>query len=114
MGLVLDTHQRADWAVLTAAGEVDVFSTDELAEAIRALLPPAPAPAPRGVVLDLLKVSFIDSSGLGVLVGGYQRARRSGRTLRLTGASDQLQSMLALTGLAAVLGVFTDVEAATA
>ncbi|WP_369431706.1 STAS domain-containing protein [Quadrisphaera setariae] len=114
MGLVLDSRQHSGWAVLRAAGEVDLFTADTFAEAIRALLPPAPVPSPRGVVIDLLQVAFMDSTGLGVLVGGYQRAKRSGRALRLTGTSDQLQMMLSVTGLAAVLEVFPDVEAATA
>lgn len=114
MGLVLDSHHHAGWAVLEAAGEVDVFTADTFAKAIRALLPPAPDPVARGLIIDLLQVAFMDSAGLGVLIGGHQRARRSGRALRLTGVSDPLQMMLAVTGLAAVLEVFTDLEAATA
>ncbi|WP_255471973.1 STAS domain-containing protein [Quadrisphaera setariae] len=70
--------------------------------------------AVRGVVLDLVQVSSVDSAGLGVLVCGHRRARRSGPTLRLTGASDQLQAMLSVTGPTEVLEVFADVEAATA
>lgn len=114
MQLVLNSHHHAGWAVLDVAGEVDVFTAEALAEAIRALLPPAPDPAPHGVVIDLLQVTFMDSAGLGVLVGGYQRARRSGRALRLTSISDQLQMMLSVTGLTTVLEVFADVETATA
>lgn len=66
------------------------------------------------MVLDLVQVSSVDSAGLGVLVCGHRRARRGGPTLRLTGASDQLQAMLSVTGPTEVLEVFADVEAATA
>jgi len=53
----------------------------------------------RHVVVDLAKVTFIDSSGLGALVGGLKTARQYGGDLRIASPSTQAKSLLKLTSL---------------
>lgn len=57
-------HQVDDAVVLTVAGEVDMLSAPQLAEAIRAAL----AASPPALVIDLTKVDFLASAGMTVLV----------------------------------------------
>ncbi|MET0953175.1 MAG: STAS domain-containing protein [Aeromicrobium sp.] len=67
----------------------------------------------RQVVVDLSGVAFIDSSGLGALIGGLKKARQSGGDLRLAGATEQVTEVLRLTNLDRVLRPYDSVENAT-
>ncbi|GAA3304644.1 hypothetical protein GCM10020218_104590 [Dactylosporangium vinaceum] len=62
-----------DTVVLTVSGEVDYETAPELRAAVLGAIEPHPA----GVVLDLAGLRFMDSSGLGVIVGGWQRAQQA-------------------------------------
>ena len=55
------------------------------------------------IVLDLTNVDFVDSTGLGVLIGGLKRTRSHGGDLRCIGLTEPLKEMFKLTGLDTVL-----------
>jgi anti-sigma B factor antagonist len=55
--------------------------------------------ADQNVVLDLSRVSFLDSSGLSVLVTAYREAREAGRTLRTSKEQDIIRTVLEATDL---------------
>lgn len=65
------------------------------------------------VVVDLAGVDFIDSSGLGALVGGLKVARLAGGDVRIAAAGEQVRAVLRLTNLDRILAVHETVEAAT-
>ena len=64
------------------------------------------------VVVDLHAVDFIDSSGLGVLIGGLKSARKHGGDLRIAAATDQVRAVLKLTNLDRILAPYATVEEA--
>lgn len=70
----------------------------QLGEAFATVL----AENPQDVVLDLSKVTQIDSKGLEVLVGATEQLIRSGRVLKLTAADKTLREVLELTELASL------------
>jgi anti-sigma B factor antagonist len=51
------------------------------------------------VVLDLTRVQFINSSGLGLLIGGVNAIRAGGGTLKLAGASEKILALIKITKL---------------
>jgi stage II sporulation protein AA (anti-sigma F factor antagonist) len=56
------------------------------------------------ITLEFAGVSFVDSSGLGVLVGAYKRLQGDGRgALHITGAQPAVRKVFEITGLATVL-----------
>lgn len=57
------------------------------------------------LIVDLADVSFIDSTGLGVLIGGLKRARSQGGDLKVAGIDHRLERIFELTGLGDVLAV---------
>lgn len=65
------------------------------------------------IVVDLTLTSFVDSSGLGALVGGLKSARQAGGDLRIAGAPEQVRMVLALTNLDRVLTPYPDVAEAS-
>jgi len=65
------------------------------------------------VVVDLHAVDFIDSSGLGALIGGLKAARQQGGDLRIAAAGDQVRAVLKLTNLDRILDPYATVEEAS-
>jgi anti-sigma B factor antagonist len=66
----------------------------------------------RRVIVDLEGVDFIDSAGLGVLVGGLKRARTHGGDLVLVASGRSVLNVLELTGLTRVFELYSSREAA--
>ncbi len=66
----------------------------------------------RLIVVDMSEVSFVDSSGLGALIGGLKAARLAGGDLRLASPGPQAQAMLELTTLHRVLKPYPNVTEA--
>ena len=67
----------------------------------------------QNVVIDLSSVDFIDSTGLGVLMGAAKRVRSAGGDIRLVSVGSRLSDLIELTRLDRVLDVFDSVTAAT-
>lgn len=65
------------------------------------------------VVVDLSKVKFMNSSGLGMLISGMTTMRNAGGDLRLANVADRIQSLLVITKLITVFKHFESVEEAT-
>jgi len=79
---------------VTLRGELDLGSVGALQERLTAVEQGAPSL----IVLDLSDLSFIDSSGLRVLLLADGRARESGRELVLTQSTDAVQRVFEMTG----------------
>ncbi|GHJ50508.1 anti-sigma-B factor antagonist [Catellatospora sp. TT07R-123] len=110
MELSLATRVVAAHTVLEVGGEVDVYTAPKLRERIAELLDSGVT----AVVVDLGRVEFMDSTGLGVLVGGLRKARALGATFGVVCARDSLLKIFRITALDQVLPLFPSVDAATA
>lgn len=91
----------SDCAVLRVAGEIDVYTAPELREKLIALLDKGAL----HVILDLREVEFLDSTGLGTLVGALKRQRWRDGSLRLVIGSDQIIRIFRITGLVEVFPI---------
>jgi anti-sigma B factor antagonist len=80
-------------------GEIDVATSPKLRDDLNALI----ANGARHITLDFDAVSFVDSSGLGVLVGAYKRLREDGGSIRIVGAQPSVRKVFEITGLEAAL-----------
>jgi len=97
--------ERADnICVLTLEGEVDVYTAPRLKEALVRHLESGCS----YVLVNLEGVGFIDSSGLGVLVGGLRRAKEKGGSIRLVCTRDSILKIFRITGLDKVFPIFAD------
>jgi anti-anti-sigma factor len=81
--------------VVEIRGEIDVAHADRL----RQVLLDASRELPTVLVVDLLYVTFIDSTGIGALAAGYNAARRVGVTLVIRSPSPFIETQLRQTGL---------------
>ena len=93
LSITVDDHEQ--WAVVHLDGEVDVASAPRLRERLLDLV----AASRHHVAVDLSAVGFLDSVGLGVLIGGVKRARAQGGDLFLVGPAGGVHKVLELTGL---------------
>jgi len=66
------------------------------------------------VVLDLSGVQFINSSGLGLLIGGVNAMRSAGGTLKVAGASEKVRGLIKITKLEQVFELYPTVAEAVA
>jgi anti-sigma B factor antagonist len=68
----------------------------------------------RDVVVDLTGLEFLDSTGLGALIGAHRRATEGGGSLRLIASEGPILRLLNITGLIRVLAVYPSLEDALA
>ncbi len=87
--------------ILDLEGEIDIYTATDFKEAMLDSI----AGGQRHIVVDATKVTFMDSSGLSVLVGGMQRLRPLGGDLSVA-CDDRVGRLLKLTGLNEVLPHF--------
>ena len=108
MELEISTTREDDVCVVRVGGEVDVYTSPSLKSALVA----AAADGCKVVIVDLDKVGFIDSSGLGVLVGALRRSREAGGDLRIVSARDTVVKIFRITGLDRVFPVYPTLDEA--
>lgn len=106
MDLVVQVEEREGWAVARASGDLDLTTAPRLREQ---LVKVVVGGQPR-VVLDLQAVDFVDSTGLGVLVGLLKRTRSQGGDLRLVSTRTGLRKILELTALDQALPLAATVQ----
>ena len=109
MELMLETPSEGV-AVVRLTGRLDLLS----AANVRKRLGEAVAEGRRHLVVDLGEVTFIDSSGLGALIGALKSARQAGGDLRIARPGEQARVVLELTTLDRVLRPYDTVEEALA
>ena len=93
--------EGAGRAVVTVVGEVDAYC----APTLQAHLEPLSQQPCAAVVVDLSAVTFIDSTGLGVLVTSLKRVRETGGSLDVVATAPRVLKVFALTGLDSVIPV---------
>ena len=109
MELSLSTRTVAGHKVLEVGGEIDVYTAPQLRERLIDMV----ESGDRRVVVDLARVEFLDSTGLGVLVGALKRLRGVDGELGLVCAQERLLKIFRITGLDRVFQLYDSVAAAT-
>lgn len=94
--------------VVSAAGEIDVATAPPLRDRLQALTTSGRST----VVVDLLRVTFLDSTALGVLVGALKRCRESGGDLPLVITEPRILKVFEITGLTGVFSIHNSVDEA--
>ena len=108
--LNIDVTASADGAkqIFSLGGSLDIATSPTL----RAALVEATGRDKHHIVVDLSQLEFLDSTGLGALIGAHKRATERGGAVRLVAQEGQILRLLRITGLLEVLPVYPTVEAA--
>ncbi len=97
-------------ALVNLSERLDLLSAAEVKQRLTDLI----AQGYTRLVVDLSGVSFVDSSGLGALIGGLKAARVAGGDIRIAQPTEQVQSLLQLTALHKVIRPYATLEDALA
>jgi anti-sigma B factor antagonist len=93
--------------VIAVSGEIDVATAPQLRECLHRVI----AQGESTIVLDLLGVTFLDSTALGVLVGALKRCRELGGDLHLVVADPRIMKIFEITGLTNVFTIADSLQA---
>jgi anti-sigma B factor antagonist len=107
MSIELVTREISGQIVVALRGELDVVDAASVAASLVAV-----AASGRQIIVDLMGLEFIDSSGMAALVRAQRRARQTGCDVLLAAPQRQVLQMLALTRLIDVFSVHANVDEA--
>jgi anti-sigma B factor antagonist len=91
-----------DAYVVELSGEIDVYTSPKVKDAISELIDQGHY----NLIINLEKVRYIDSTGLGVLIGGLKRVREHGGSVSLVCTNPQIKKIFDITGLVKIFGIF--------
>jgi anti-sigma B factor antagonist len=98
--LIEEKTDNKNGVTIFVEGEVDVYTAPQLREKLLPLCQNG-----KTVYVDLSKVDYIDSTGLGVLIGAYKAQRATAGRLVLKGVNARIYRLLRITGLHEVIEI---------
>ena len=110
MELGLDVEEKDGATILAVRGEVDVYTAPRLREKLVELV----SQGKYRIIVNLEGVDFLDSTGLGVLVGGLKRLRSHDGDLTLVCTQPRILKVFEITGLTKVFAIHETVDEAVA
>lgn len=108
MDLKIDVGEKDGVVLLKLNGEVDVYTAPKLKSRLIDLVDQGKFK----IIVDLEEVDFMDSSGLGVLVGGLKRVRSHDGAIALICTQENILKIFRITGLVKVFPIFENQEQA--
>jgi anti-sigma B factor antagonist len=108
--LKLGHYDKDGIEVVDVEGEIDIYSAPRLRELLIDLV----SQHHYQIVVNLEKVGFLDSTGLGVLVGALKRVRAHDGSLDLVCTREQILRIFRITGLTKVFGIYQTADQALA
>ncbi len=108
--LSIHVHVVDEMQVFELVGSLDIATSPT----VRAALTSASERGNHRLVVDLTQVDFLDSTGLGALIGGQRRAKEFNGEVRLVAKEGQILRLLRITGLLKVFAVYATLEDALA
>jgi anti-sigma B factor antagonist len=95
-------------SVLPLEGEIDLHVSPEVGESLRRMV----AKKPRVLIVDLAKVTYLDSSGLAVLIEAMQNVQKYHGRFGLAGVQENVKQIFEIARLDQVFQIFPDVDSA--
>lgn len=108
MDLQVTSKPHGECMVVEVGGEIDVYTAPVLRERLNELI----VDGNYKIVVDMESVDFLDSTGLGVLVGGLKRVRQYDGSLHLVCTQEKILKVFRITGLTKVFPIHDAVESA--
>jgi anti-sigma B factor antagonist len=104
------TELSANGIVFPLEGEIDLHISPAVAISLQEII----AKKPARLLVDLSRVSYVDSSGLAVLIDAMQKVQKYGGTFGVVGMQQSVRSIFEIARLDQVFRIFPSVEAADA
>ena len=110
MDLKLGHYSKDGIEVIDVGGEIDIYTAPRLRELLIDLV----SKNNYQLIVNMDKVEFLDSTGLGVLVGGLKRVRAHDGSLDLVCTQERILKIFRITGLTKVFGIYRSADQAIA
>jgi anti-anti-sigma factor len=108
--LEIDAHRHDELAHVVLTGELDLSTVEKVEQELQRI----EGDGPTVVALDLSRLTFLDSSGLRLIVSADQRARKESRRFAIVRGPDTVQRVFSITHLDEQLEIVEDVAELTA
>jgi anti-sigma B factor antagonist len=106
LSIDLKTESDGDTLIFKLRGSLDLATSPT----VRAALTDATEKGKKDIIVDLTQVEFLDSTGLGALIGAHRRATEHGGSLRLIVSDGAIARLLNITGLMRVFAVYHSLQ----
>ena len=104
----IDTREQGGIVILSINGEIDLYNAPELKEAIQKLVDEKK----NKIIVNLDRVSYVDSSGIGALISSFSNLKKQEGSLRICNVSGSVRKVFELTKLTTFFDI-DDTEAAS-
>ena len=101
--------QKGKSLYIQLEGEIDHHSSQGIRERIDMAFEPTDC---RQMIFDFSRVTFMDSSGIGMIIGRYKNAKKRGGTVAISGMSPELGRIFQISGLAKIIDSYDSVNEA--
>jgi anti-sigma B factor antagonist len=108
--LNVSSRSHGDHAIVTASGEIDLYTAPRLHSALAAVIDNGDTAR---VVVDMSGVEFCDSTGMNVLLSSLRQIRERGGELEIAAPRPAVRKILQVTGLDSVFTIVNDTAAVT-
>ena len=110
MSVTIRRSEQPPWTVLTVGGDLDVVGAPDLRQAVVV----AVADGARLIALDLTDLDFVDSFGIGAVVGALKRLRQRGGDLALVCPSSRIRRVFEICDLDRIIALHDSVASLAA
>ncbi|MDL4839055.1 anti-sigma factor antagonist [Aquibacillus rhizosphaerae] len=106
INLEVEVVEKESTAIVLLAGEIDAYTAPKLKEAL------LPFAEQKGILIEvnLEKVNYLDSTGLGVFISALKATKESGSELKLVHVQDRVKRLFEITGLDSIITIDTTVR----
>ena len=105
----MQSIQKGKALYIQLEGEIDHHSAQGIREKIDMAFDPTDC---RQMIFDFSSVTFMDSSGIGMIIGRYKNAKKRGGSVSITGMSPEIGRIFQISGLAKIIDSYPSVEEA--
>ena len=106
MSVTIRRSEQPPWTVLSAGGDLDVVGAPELRQAVVTVV----SEGARLLVLDLSDLDFVDSFGIGAVVGALKRLRQRGGDLALVCPTPRIRRVFEICDLDRILALHDSID----
>ena len=106
---MVSMEKQGKTLVVSPQGELDHYSAERMRAQVDAAFEKSPC---IHMVMDFGQVSFMDSSGIGMIIGRYKHAEKRGGRMGLSNMNDEMAKLFTLSGLAKIITRYTTTEEA--
>ncbi len=108
MDINIETEELGACSVINVHGDIDVYSSPKVKETINALI----EKEAYKIIINLEDIRYIDSTGLGVLIGALKRVKEHGGNITVVCSNPQIKKVFTITGLVKIFGIYSSNEEA--